>query len=106
MASEPAEPATRPRDDVIERARQLIDDEVLTRTGRSVGDLASGHVARPLADAGLLVGYEQHSALVPDLWWSPTKGLFRVADGLVGEWGHPLANAPLPADAMRLRAQP
>jgi hypothetical protein len=41
-------------DELIEKARQLIDDEVLTRTGRSVGDLASGHVARALADEGLL----------------------------------------------------
>ncbi len=47
------------RDDLIEQARQLIDDEVLTRTGRSVGDLASGHVARALAAAGLLADPEQ-----------------------------------------------
>lgn len=51
------------QDEVIEKARQLIDDEVLTRTGRSVGDLASGHVARALADAGLLVDHEQQAEL-------------------------------------------
>jgi hypothetical protein len=63
MASEPAEPTTRPQDDVIERARQLIDDEVMTRAGRSVGDLASGHVARALAEAGLLADPAQTTEL-------------------------------------------
>jgi hypothetical protein len=32
--------------DVVERVRQAIDDEALTRTGRSLGDLASEHIAR------------------------------------------------------------
>lgn len=39
--------------------REALDDEMLTRTGRSVGDLASGHVTRAivaaLADAGYVI---------------------------------------------------
>lgn len=37
-------------DDTIEAIRQVVDDETMNRTGRSVGDLASGHVAAAVAE--------------------------------------------------------
>ena len=42
---------------------------------------------------------------VPELYWSPTRGLYRMVQGLVGEWGHSLSDAPLPSDAVRLRME-
>ena len=36
---------------LTEALRPVIDDEALTRTGRSLGDLASGHIAVAGVDA-------------------------------------------------------
>lgn len=76
------------RDELIEKARQLIDDEVLTRTGRSVGDLASGHVARALADAGLLADPAQHDDRYAVIHVSPRPGsdAWPIVERVPGGW--------------------
>lgn len=40
--------------------RELVDDSVLTHTGRSIGDIASGHVAREL-EAYITANYTPNS---------------------------------------------
>ncbi|MBA3907925.1 MAG: hypothetical protein H0X35_14765 [Pseudonocardiales bacterium] len=39
-------PAILASDEIVNRAGEAADDEALTRLGRSLGTLASGHVAR------------------------------------------------------------
>lgn len=43
--------------ELIEIVREAIDDEALRRTGRSIGDIASGQVARAALDALKAAGY-------------------------------------------------
>lgn len=49
--------------------RECIDDETLTRTGRSVGDIASGHVADAvlaLPEIAALIGLRERVEAVVD----------------------------------------
>lgn len=47
---------------IHEIVRSTLDDAVMTETGRSVGDLASGRVATEIIDALVAAGYSIRSA--------------------------------------------